>query len=67
MISCKIMDILGAMQTIFVISGRLSDSNYIILLLHVDDMLVVSVNLDEINKLKKQLSNEFEVKDFAIK
>ena len=61
------MDILGAMQTIFVISGRLGDSNYIILLLHVDDMLVVSVNLDEINKLKKQLSNEFEVKDFAIK
>ena len=55
------------MQTIFVISGRLGDSNYIILLLHVDDMLVVSVNLDEINKLKKQLSNEFEVKDFAIK
>ena len=41
-------------------------SNYIILLLYVDDMLVVDANLDEINRLKKQLSCEFEMRDLGI-
>ena len=42
-------------------------SNYIILLLYVDDMLVVDTYLDEINKLKKQqLSSEFEMKDLSV-
>lgn len=31
-------------------------SSYIILLLYVDDMLVVGSNMDEINRLKTQLS-----------
>lgn len=39
--------------------------NYIILLLIIDDMLVIGADLDEINKLKKQLSNEFEIKDLG--
>nr|KYP53223.1 Retrovirus-related Pol polyprotein from transposon TNT 1-94 [Cajanus cajan] len=39
--------------------------SYIILLLYVDDMLVVRSNMDEINKLKAQLSEEFEMKDLG--
>ena len=34
-------------------------SSFIILLLYVDDMLVVSADLEEINDLKNQLSSEF--------
>ena len=40
-------------------------SSYIILLLYVDGMLVVGLDMGEINKLKKQLSNEFEMKDLG--
>nr|KYP69047.1 Retrovirus-related Pol polyprotein from transposon TNT 1-94 [Cajanus cajan] len=39
--------------------------SYIILLLYVDDMLVVGSNMDEINRLKAQLSEEFKMKDFC--
>jgi hypothetical protein len=41
------------------------ESSYIILLLYVDDMLVAGSNMDEIKKLKKQLSREFDMKDLA--
>ena len=41
------------------------DDCYIILLLYVDDMLVAGSNMLEINNLKKQLSKEFEMKDFG--
>ena len=40
-------------------------SCYIILLLYVDDMLVVVSNIDEIIKLKMQLSKEFDIKDLG--
>ncbi len=40
-------------------------SSYIILLLYVDDMLVASANMGEIVKLKKQLSQEFSMKDLG--
>ncbi|KAK0592660.1 hypothetical protein LWI29_023032 [Acer saccharum] len=40
-------------------------SSFIILLLYVDDMLVVGVDLEEINRLKKKLSSEFEMKDLG--
>lgn len=40
-------------------------SSYIILLLYVDDMLVVVSNIDEIIKLKMQLSKEFDIKDLG--
>ncbi|TXG64184.1 hypothetical protein EZV62_011178 [Acer yangbiense] len=39
--------------------------SFIILLLYVDDMLVASVDLEEINNLKKQLSSKFEMKDLG--
>ncbi|KAI3764834.1 hypothetical protein L2E82_14851 [Cichorium intybus] len=40
-------------------------SSYIILLLYVDDMLIAGSDMQEINKLKKQLSKEFEMKDLG--
>ncbi|CAN1807780.1 Retrovirus-related Pol polyprotein from transposon TNT 1-94 [Linum perenne] len=40
-------------------------SSYIILLVYVDDMLVAGSDLDEIRRLKKQLSNEFDMKDLG--
>nr|KYP56908.1 Retrovirus-related Pol polyprotein from transposon TNT 1-94 [Cajanus cajan] len=39
--------------------------SYIILLLYVDDMLVTGSNMDEINKLKAKLFEEFEMKDLG--
>ena len=41
------------------------DDCYIILLLYVDDMLVAGSNMHAINNLKKQLSQEFEMKDLG--
>lgn len=40
-------------------------SSYIILLMY-DDILVVGSNRDEINKLKAQLSQEFEMNDLGV-
>lgn len=39
------------------------DKSYIMLLLYVNDMLVTVVSIIEINKLKKQVSKDFEIKD----
>ncbi|PPR84446.1 hypothetical protein GOBAR_AA36262 [Gossypium barbadense] len=44
---------------------KLSDGSHIYLLLYVDDMLIASKNMSEINKLKSQLSGEFEMKDLG--
>ncbi|KAL8157159.1 hypothetical protein AgCh_002026 [Apium graveolens] len=41
------------------------DSSYIILLLYVDDMLIAVSNMREINRLKRQMSEEFEMKDMG--
>ena len=35
------------------------------MLLYVDDMLIVSKNRDEIERLKKQLASEFKMKDLG--
>ncbi|KAD3066803.1 hypothetical protein E3N88_34683 [Mikania micrantha] len=40
-------------------------NSYIILLLYVNDMLISGSDMKEINKLKKQMSEEFEMKDLA--
>ncbi|KAL9263538.1 Retrovirus-related Pol polyprotein from transposon TNT 1-94-like protein [Drosera capensis] len=40
-------------------------SSYIILLLYVDDMLVAGSDMEEINRLKEQLSEEFEMKNLG--
>ncbi|KAH9724129.1 Integrase catalytic domain-containing protein [Citrus sinensis] len=44
---------------------RLPDGAFIYLLLYVDDMLIASKNRDEIERLKKQLAFEFEMKDLG--
>jgi ATP-binding cassette subfamily B (MDR/TAP) protein 1 len=47
----------------FVYFRKLLDGSFIYLLLYVDDMLIASKSKVEINKLKAQLRNEFEIKD----
>ena len=44
---------------------KLSSGEYINLLLYVDDMLIASKNRSSIDKLKVQLSSEFEMKDMG--
>ena len=44
---------------------RLDDGSYIILSLYVDDMLVASSNMREINVLKRKLANSFAMKDLG--
>ena len=41
------------------------DKSYIILLLYVDDMLIAGADFNEIEKLKKEMSNHFAMKDLA--
>jgi len=45
--------------------NRLPEGEYIYLLLYVDDMLIASKSRSAINKLKKDLSFEFEMKDLG--
>ncbi|PWA94422.1 Retrovirus-related Pol polyprotein from transposon TNT 1-94 [Artemisia annua] len=42
---------------------KLQDGSFVYLLLYVDDMLIASQSLDEIEKLKTRLKSEFEMKD----
>jgi len=44
---------------------KLQERSFIYLLLYVDDMLIASKNKDEIEKLKTQLNQEFEMKDLG--
>ncbi|KAH9684519.1 Integrase catalytic domain-containing protein [Citrus sinensis] len=44
---------------------KLPDGAFIYLLLYVDDMLTASKNRDEIERLKKQFTSEFEMKDLG--
>ena len=48
-----------------VVTLRSFESSYIILLLYVDNMLVASSDMDEIQELKKQLLSEFDMKDLG--
>lgn len=45
--------------------NRTESGQFIYLLLYVDDMLIASADLSEINKLKSLLSSEFEMKDLG--
>ena len=44
---------------------RFSDGDFIILLLYVDDLLIVGHNMSKIEKLKKELSKSFSMKDLG--
>ncbi|GJT56454.1 retrovirus-related pol polyprotein from transposon TNT 1-94 [Tanacetum coccineum] len=44
---------------------KLQDGSFVYLLLYVDDMLIASQCLDEIEKLKTQLKSKFEMKDLG--
>ena len=43
-----------------------SEEEFIILLLYVDDMLIVGHDSGKIDKLKKELSKSFEMKDLGL-
>ena len=45
--------------------NKLPGGEYIYLLLYIDDMLIASENKSTIDKLKKNLSSEFEMKDLG--
>jgi hypothetical protein len=45
---------------------RIENGSHIIFLLYVDDMLVVGSNMQDINVLKKKLSNSFAMKDLGV-
>jgi hypothetical protein len=45
---------------------KLENGSYIIFLLHVNDMIVVGSNMDDINVLKKKLANSFAMKDLGV-
>jgi len=45
--------------------NKLPGGEYIYLLLYVDDMLIVSKRRSVIDKLKKDLSSEFEIKNLG--
>lgn len=44
---------------------KFSDGGFIILLLYMDDMLIVGRDTNKIDKLKKELSKSFEMKDLG--
>jgi len=44
---------------------ELSSGEFIYLLLYVDDMLIVTFNMEEIVRLKEQLGSTFEMKDLG--
>ena len=45
---------------------KISDDDFIILLLYIDDMLIVSHNASYIGKLKQELSKSFAMKDLGL-
>jgi len=47
----------------YVYVKKITNGNYVILLLYVDDMLVARSSMQDIIDLKKKLANTFEMKD----
>lgn len=44
---------------------KIENGNYLILILYVDDLLVASSNMLDINELKRKLANSFAMKDLG--
>ncbi|GKV44046.1 hypothetical protein SLEP1_g51275 [Rubroshorea leprosula] len=55
----------GSMYDQCVYLRELDDGTFIYLLLYVDDMLISAKRKEDIDKLKKKLNNEFEMKDLG--
>ena len=49
----------------YVFVKKFSDGEFIILLLYMDDILIVGRDIGKIDKLKKELSKSFEMKDLG--
>ena len=49
----------------YVFVRKFSDDEFIILLVHVDDMVIVGKNVSRIGRLKKQLGESFAMKDIG--
>ena len=45
---------------------KFSNDDFVIFLLYVDDILIVGRNVSRIDKLKKQLSKSFSIKDLGL-
>ena len=50
----------------YVFVQKFSDDDFVILLFYVDDILIVGRNVSRIDKLKKQLSKSFSMKDLGL-
>ena len=48
-----------------VFTRKFSDDDFIILLLYVDDMLIISHDSSKIDRLKRELSKSFAMKDLG--
>ena len=49
----------------YVFTRKFFDDEFIILLLYVDDMLIISHDSNKIDKLKRELSKPFSMKDLG--
>ena len=49
----------------FVFTRKISDDDFIILLLYVDDMLIIGHDSSKIDKLKRELRKSFAMKDLG--
>ena len=50
----------------YVFTRKFFDDDFIILLLYVDDMLIIGHDYNKINRLKKELSKSFALKDLGL-
>ena len=47
-----------------VFTRKLSDNDFIIILLYIDDMLIIGHDFSKIDRLKRELNKSFSMKDF---
>ena len=48
-----------------VFTKKLSDNDFIIILLYIDDMLIIGYDFSKIDRLKRELNKSFSMKDFG--
>lgn len=60
------MSIIRLLLTIVFFIKKFSNSDFVILLLYIDDMLIVGHDAAKIEKLKRELSKSFAMKDLDL-